>query len=104
MFYAEVTFILRKFIDVLLPFVTQTINTSLLQGRLPDSQKHANAMPLLKKSGLDTADMNNDHPVSYLFFKSKLIERVVANELNEYEDDDATSHGERQLPRTMYYR
>jgi len=28
----------RKFIDVLLPFVTQTVNASVQHGRLPDSQ------------------------------------------------------------------
>jgi len=31
-----------------------------------------------------TADMNNYPPVSNLSFMSKLIERVVANQLNEY--------------------
>jgi len=62
------------------------VNASLLQGRLPSSQKHAIVMPLLKKPGLDTADMNNFRPVSNLSFLSKLIERAVANQLNEYID------------------
>ncbi len=70
--------------DVLLPFVTRMVNASLQQGRLPDSQKHAIVTPLLKKPGLDTADMNNYRPVSNVSFMSKLIERVVANQLNEY--------------------
>jgi len=69
------TFILREFIDVLLPFVAQTVNTSLLRGRLPDSQKHAIVTPLLKKAHC---------LVSNLSFMSKLIEKVVANQLNEY--------------------
>ena len=78
------TFLLREFIDLLLPFVTKMVNESLAQGRLPDSQKHALVTPLIKKPGLDTADMNNYRPVSNLSFMSKLIERVVANKLNEY--------------------
>src|SRR5664279_4624325 len=78
------TFLLREFIDVLLPFVTRIVNASLMQGRLPDSQKHAIVTPLLKKPGLDTADMNSYRPVSNLSFMSKLVERVVANQLNEY--------------------
>ena len=78
------TFLLREFIDVLLPFVTQMVNASLQQGRLPDSQKHEMVRPLLKKPGLDTADMNNYRPVSNLSFMSKLIERVVSIQLNEY--------------------
>jgi len=77
------TFILREFIDVLLPFVTQTVNASLLQGRLPDSQKHA-IITLLKKPELDTTEMIDYRPVSNLSFMLKLIERVVANQLNEY--------------------
>ena len=34
--------------------------------------------------GLDTADMNNFRPVSNLSFMSKLIERAVVSQLNEY--------------------
>jgi len=57
------TFLLREFMDVHLPFVTRMVNASLLQGRMPDSQKYAMVTPLLKKPGLDTADMNNYRPV-----------------------------------------
>jgi hypothetical protein len=78
------TFLLREFIDVLLPFVTQTVKASFLQGRLPNPQKHTIVMTLLKKPGQDTADMNNYRPVSHLSFVSKLIERVVAKQLHEY--------------------
>jgi len=67
-------FLLWEFMDVLLPFVTRMVNAFLLQGRMPDSQKHAMVMPLLKKPGLDTTDMNNYRLVSKLSFMSKLIE------------------------------
>jgi hypothetical protein len=60
------------------------VNASLLKGRLPDSQKHAMVRQLSKKPGLDTADMNNYRPESNLTFMSKLIERVVSSQLNEY--------------------
>jgi len=33
------TFLLREFIDLLLPFVTRLVNMSLLAGRLPVSQR-----------------------------------------------------------------
>jgi len=69
---------------IFLPLFTHTVNASLLWGRLPDSQKHAIVMPLLKKPGQDTTDMNNYRLVSNLSFMLKLIERVVANQLNEY--------------------
>jgi len=40
--------------------------------------------PLLKKSGLDAANMANYRPVSNLSFISKVVERAVAVQLNEY--------------------
>jgi len=77
-------FLVREFIDLLLPFITGMVNASLSRGRLPTSQKHAIVTPLLKKVGLDAADMNNYRPVSNLSFMSKVIERSVAIQLNEY--------------------
>ena len=35
------TFLLREFVDLLLPYVTCMVNSSLSQRRLPESQKHA---------------------------------------------------------------
>jgi len=68
---------IHEFIDLLLPFITKMVNTSLALDRLPTSQKHAIVMPLLKKPGLDTADMGNYRPVSNLSFMSKLIQRSL---------------------------
>jgi len=51
---------------------------------LTPRKKHAIVTPLLKKPGLDTADMGNYRPVSNLSFLSKLIERAVATQLNDY--------------------
>jgi len=59
---------LREFIGILLPYITKIVNMSLATGRLPTSQKHAIVTPLLKKPGLDTADMGNYRPVSNLSF------------------------------------
>ena len=69
------TFLLREFVDLLLPYVTCMVNASLSQGRLPESQKHAVVTPLLKKRGLDTSNMANFRPV---------VERAVAKQLNEH--------------------
>ena len=51
---------------------------------MPASQKHAIVTPLLKKPGLDIADMNNFRPVSNVSFMSKIIERAVAIQLTGY--------------------
>jgi len=59
------------------------VNASLSQGRLPESQKHAIYSPLPKKHGIETAD-NNFRPVSNLSFLPKVVEGVVARQLNTY--------------------
>ena len=64
------------------------VNASLSQGVLPASQTHAIVTPLLKKAGLDTADMNNFRPVSNLTFMSKVVERAVSTQLNGYLTDN----------------
>ena len=81
------TFLVCEVIDLLLLFVTELVNTSLRQGQLPTSQKHAVITPLLTKPGLDTADMANFRPVSNLTYMSKVVERAVSVQLNEYLTD-----------------
>ena len=75
---------MREYVDVLLPYITRKVNASLSQGRLPVSQKHAIVTPLLKKTELDSSDMNNFRPVSNLSFISKVVERVVTSQLHQY--------------------
>ena len=45
---------------------------------------HSSLTPLLKKPGLDTSDMANFRPVSNLSFMSKVVEKAVSTQLNEY--------------------
>ena len=73
------TFLYREFVDLLLPYTTSMVIASL-----PHSQKHAIVDPMLKKPGLDIADMANYRPVSNLTFMSKVTERAVAQQLHEY--------------------
>ena len=40
------TFLVREFIDLLLPYITSMVNASLADGRLPDSQKQSIVSPL----------------------------------------------------------
>jgi len=78
------TFLVSEYVDVLLSYITRMVNPSLSQGRLPVSQKHAIVTPLLKKTGLDSSDMNNFRPVSNLSFISKVVEQVVTSQLHQY--------------------
>jgi len=66
---------------VLLPHLMRMVKASMTQAI---SQRHAIVMPLLKKAGLDLADMANFRLVSNLSFMSKVVERAVANQLTEY--------------------
>ena len=67
------------------------VNSSLQQGRLPDSQKHALVTPLLKKPGLDTSNMANFRPVSNLSFMFKVVEKAFSRQLNEHLIDQGLS-------------
>ena len=78
------TFILREFLDELLPFIHTMCNVSMQHGVLPESQKAAIVTPILKKYDLDPDDVRNYRPISNLTFLSKVIERIVASQLTGY--------------------
>ncbi|KAK3524687.1 hypothetical protein QTP86_000656 [Hemibagrus guttatus] len=48
------------------------------------SLDEARVIPILKKPALDPSDINNYRPVSLLSFLSKILERVVCNQLSDY--------------------
>jgi len=81
------TFLLREFVDELLPFICMMCNTSLQEGVLPESQKAAIITPVLKKSSLDPAECKNYRPISNLTFMSKVTERLAAKQLMQYLQD-----------------
>jgi len=56
-------------------------NASLHEGHLPTSQKAATIMPVLKT---DSDEMKNYRPISNLAFISKVIERIVAEQVKEF--------------------
>ena len=82
------TFILKEMLDVLLPFITLLCNTSLQEGNLPVTQRHALVTPILKHGNLDHSNLKNYRPVSNLTFISKVIERLVAEQINKYLSDN----------------
>ncbi len=78
------SWIVKQQLDVLLPAITDIVNKSLTEGVVPDELKRAIINPLLKKSSLDHNTFKNYRPVSNLPFVSKVLERVVAKQLNDY--------------------
>ena len=77
------TKLLKENQHLLTPLITRIVNHSLQQGNFYDDWKTAIVTPLLKKSGLE-AIMSNYRPVSNLSFISKIAEKGVIQQLNEY--------------------
>ena len=82
------TLILMEYLDIVLPFITVMCNKSLQEGRLPSSQRHAIITPIIKKSGLDAGDVLNYRPISNLTYISKLVERMVNQQVVAYLDEN----------------
>src|SRR6218665_1167232 len=80
------TFILQEVIDDLLTFLTALCNSSIREASLPDSQKRSILLPVIKQDGLDQSDPANYRPIANVTFLSKILERIVANQLISYLD------------------
>ncbi len=70
-----------KVFDVIGPCIMEIINSSLLTSVVPSFFKHAIVEPTLKKPSLDPLQLKNYRPISKLPFISKLLEKVVADQL-----------------------
>lgn len=80
------TFLLKSCSDVLSPILLHIMNTSIRTSEFPDELKKAIIKPTLKKEGADKDCLKNYRPVSNLPVISKLLEKVVLNQLNCYLD------------------
>ncbi|GFR87153.1 reverse transcriptase-like protein [Elysia marginata] len=71
-------------LETLAPFIADVINQSLATGTVPDCYKHAIVKPMLKKPGLDENALKNFSPISNLKFWSKILEKLVLQQLLEH--------------------
>lgn len=78
------TFLLKDCVVELTPILLYIINKSLTTGSFPAGMKKAVVKPTLKKENADVDCLRNYRPVSNLTAVSKLLERVVLNQLNEH--------------------
>ena len=65
------------------PIITQIVNASITCGEFTSELKTALVHPLLKKPGIDCI-FRNYRPISNLSFLSKVIERIVCNQITQY--------------------
>ena len=71
-------------LDMFLPLLTKSVNDSFCSGDVPGSLKQAAVLPLIKKQGLDSEQMENYRRVANLPYVSKLLQKVVANQIMTY--------------------
>ena len=67
--------------DIFTPIITKLTNRCLTEGRFPDTLKLAIITPIIKDKNKDRNDYKNYRPISTLPFLSKVIERVVYEQL-----------------------
>ena len=70
--------------EQLIPIICDIVNYSLESGNFPKQYKTALVKPLFKKKTLDSNVFKNYRPVSNLTFVSKLLEKVVAEQLTDH--------------------
>ena len=78
----------RNCLPELLPVVHFIVNESLRTGTFPASLKEASIRPGLKKPSLDVDELKNYRPISNLTYLSKILEKVVHEQLNTYIDSN----------------
>lgn len=77
------TSLVKEHSDTLLPLITKLVNLSLISGKFPDLWKNAIVTPLIKKIGMKI-ELKSYRPVNNLPFISKVAEKCMLAQLNEY--------------------
>ena len=75
----------EKFGDSYLPIITKIINESITEGTFPSELKLAEVTLVFKK--LDCMNKENYRPLSLLSHMSKVFERILYNQLNNFMKD-----------------
>ncbi|RUM30450.1 MAG: hypothetical protein DSY42_04590 [Aquifex sp.] len=63
-------------------YLTVIVNTSLTTGVFPETWKHAMVIPFFKKG--DQENVSNYRPISLLPILSKIVEKIVSNQLLDF--------------------
>ena len=73
---------IRDSLPVTIEYITTIINTSIVTGKFPSLWKNATVTPIYKHG--DRNDVNNFRPISLLPILSKILEKIVAQQLNNF--------------------
>ena len=77
--------ILKQCVDVYLPYLTDSVNYSQRENTFPEELKHSEVIPVYKK--LDPLKKENYRPVSLLPHVSKVLERIIYQQINTFMKD-----------------
>ena len=80
------TFLVFDYLDILITVITSIINASLEHDKCPNFFKQAHDTPIPQKSSLYKEAFTNYRPVCNLNLISKILERVVAVQLQTHLD------------------
>ena len=96
--------ILKSTLDIHLPFITNSINLSIQKGCFLEELKLAEVSPIFQKK--DDLHKENYRPVSVLAHVSKVFERIMYHQINDYRKDKLWKQltGFRKNHRTQHCR
>ena len=78
------TWLLKHCLDEFAPVLTKIVNLSLKHAIVPRTLQQALVFPTVKNANGDRESLANYRPVSNLPFVSKVLEKVVLEQLNKY--------------------
>ena len=73
---------LKDSLTVTISYLTTIINTSIVTGKFPSAWKQATVIPIYKSG--DRNSVSNYRPISLLPVLSKVLEKIVANQLSAF--------------------
>ena len=82
------TWLLKQCSQALAPYLTALFNLSIVTATFPACMKRATVVPLLKKDNLNADDIKNYRPVSNLSFISKLLEKIISEQITHFLEDN----------------
>ena len=80
--YSSPTKLLKCSSVVIVPVLTEILNTSIRLGTHPSNQKFAKITPVFKSD--DDTDTNNYRPISLLSNFNRVFEKIICNRLTRY--------------------
>ena len=81
---------IAKAYESAVPFVSQLVNKYFADCIFVESEKLALVRSQLKRAGLDNEDKRNYRPISNLTFLSKIVERIIFDQLYTFMEESGT--------------